>query len=74
MKDFEKTAAIYVRKSSDDKRAGPNASLTDQITECEAWAKANGLTIVETFMEPLGTSGSKTLKNMKQFHKGIDGL
>jgi DNA invertase Pin-like site-specific DNA recombinase len=75
MKDFETTAAIYVRKSSDgDKRSGENMSLAAQKTECEAWAKANGLNIVETFTEPLGTSASKTLKKMKQFQKGLDGL
>tara|TARA_R110000824_G_scaffold81278_6_gene204291 strand:- start:428 stop:2146 length:1719 start_codon:yes stop_codon:yes gene_type:complete len=75
MEDFQKTAAIYVRKSSDnDKRSGENASLASQKTECEAWAKANGVKVVATFTEPLGTSASKTLKKMKQFHKGLDGL
>ena len=33
MEDFQKTAAIYVRKSSDnDKRSGENASLASQET------------------------------------------
>jgi DNA invertase Pin-like site-specific DNA recombinase len=75
MKDLTKKAALYVRKSdTNDKREGPSASLSDQIHDCELWAKANDMTIVKQFVEPLGTSVSKTLKNSKQFHKGIDGL
>lgn len=74
MKNFEKTAAIYVRKSSDgDKREGENRSLAAQKTECEAWAKANGYTVVEHYSEALGTSVSSfSNKTAKVLHKALD--
>ena len=74
MKNFEKTAAIYVRKSSDgDKREGENMSLAAQKTECEAFAKANGYTVVEHYSEALGTSvSSYSSKTAKVLNKALD--
>ena len=73
-KDFEKTAAIYVRKSSDgDKREGENMSLAAQKTECENWAKANGFKVVEQYAEALGTSvSSYSNKTAKVLNKALD--
>jgi DNA invertase Pin-like site-specific DNA recombinase len=72
-KGFEKTAAIYVRKSSVDGRPGEVASLADQKTECENWAKANGFTIVEHYAEPVGTSVSRfSMKTAKVFNSALD--
>ena len=72
--DFKKTCAIYVRKSSDgDKREGENMSLSAQKIECEAWAKANGFTVVEQYAEALGTSvSSYSNKTARVLNKALD--
>jgi DNA invertase Pin-like site-specific DNA recombinase len=50
-------AALYLRKSSVDLRAGDNRSLQDQRHDCERLAKAQGFDLVDVFEEE-GTSAS----------------
>ena len=51
-------AALYLRKSSVDLRAGENRSLQDQRHDCERLAEAQGFDIVDVFEEEEGTSAS----------------
>ena len=51
-------AALYLRKSTVDQRAGDNRSLQDQRHDCERLAKAQGFEIVDVFEEEEGTSAS----------------
>jgi len=51
-------AALYLRKSTVDLRAGDNRSLIDQRHDCERLAEAQGLEIVDIFEEEEGTSAS----------------
>ena len=52
------TAAIYLRKSSVDQRAGENRSLLDQRHDLEQLAERHGLTIVAGYEEAEGVSAS----------------
>ena len=52
------TAAIYLRKSSVDQRAGENRSLADQRHDLEQLAERHGFQIVARFEEAEGTSAS----------------
>jgi site-specific DNA recombinase len=73
MKNFEKTAAIYVRKSSIDSREGENMSLSAQKIECENYAKINGFEVVEHYAEAVGTSvSSYSTKNARVLNKALD--
>ena len=54
----ENTAALYLRKSSMDERAGDNRSITDQRHDLERLAERHGLTIVAEYEEKVGTSAS----------------
>ena len=55
----QRTAAIYIRKSSTDNRSGSNRSLSEQRHECLAAAESAGLTIVRTYEERVGISASR---------------
>ena len=50
------TAALYLRKSSLDDRAGDNRSITDQRHDLERLADRHGLQIVTEYEEQVGTS------------------
>jgi DNA invertase Pin-like site-specific DNA recombinase len=52
------TAALYLRKSSMDDRAGDNRSITDQRHDLERLAERHGLQIVAEYEEKVGTSAS----------------
>ena len=52
------TAAVYLRKSSVDQRAGENRSLVDQRHDLEQLAERHGLQIVARYEEVEGTSAS----------------
>jgi DNA invertase Pin-like site-specific DNA recombinase len=52
------TAALYLRKSNIDERAGDNRSITDQRHDLERLAERHGLQIVEEYEEQVGTSAS----------------
>ena len=52
-------AAIYMRKSSTDDRAGDNRSIAEQSFECHAAAEREGLTVVKTYEEEVGVSASR---------------
>ena len=54
----ENTAALYLRKSSLDDRAGDNRSITDQRHDLEQLAERHGLQIVAEYEEKVGTSAS----------------
>ena len=52
----QNTAALYLRKSSLDDRAGDNRSITDQRHDLERLAERYGLQIVAEYEEKVGTS------------------
>ena len=52
------TAALYLRKSSMDDRAGDNRSITDQRHDLERLAERQGLQIVAEYEEKVGVSAS----------------
>ena len=54
----ENTAALYLRKSNMDDRAGDNRSIKDQRHDLERLAERRGLQIVEEYEEKVGTSAS----------------
>ena len=54
----ENTAALYLRKSSMDERAGDNRSIKDQRHDLERLAERHGLQIVTEYEEKVGTSAS----------------
>ena len=58
MGTIQNTAAIYLRKSSLDDRAGDNRSITDQRHDLERLADRHGLQIVTEYEEKVGTSAS----------------
>jgi DNA invertase Pin-like site-specific DNA recombinase len=79
MKDFEKTAALYVRWSSTEKtnenRGDQNMSLAAQKAEAEKFAQSLGFTVVKIYSEPLGTSVSKySNKETKVFNKALEDM
>ncbi len=58
METQQATAALYLRKSSLDDRAGDNRSITDQRHDLERLADTHGLKIVAEYEEKVGTSAS----------------
>ena len=52
----QNTAALYLRKSSLDDRAGDNRSIIDQRHDLEVLAERYGLQIVTEYEEKVGTS------------------
>ena len=77
MKDFEKTAAVYVRWSSkektDENRGDQNMSLAAQKVEAEKYALSLGYKVVKIYSEPLGTSVSKySNKETKVFNQALE--
>ena len=54
----ENTAALYLRLSSMDERAGDNRSIADQRHDLERLAERHGLQIVGEYEEKVGTSAS----------------
>tara|TARA_R110002096_G_scaffold312481_1_gene506835 strand:+ start:391 stop:2121 length:1731 start_codon:yes stop_codon:yes gene_type:complete len=66
---FEKTAAIYVRKSNDPNDTAEK-SMADQKADCEKFAKANGFKIVADYSEIVSVSKYSN-KKAKQFQKAM---
>ena len=58
MGTIQNTAALYLRKSSLDDRAGDNRSISDQRHDLERLADRHGLQIVAEYEEKVGTSAS----------------
>ena len=58
MGTIQNTAALYLRKSSLDDRAGDNRSISDQRHDLERLADRHGLQIVAEYEETVGTSAS----------------
>ena len=66
------TAALYLRKSNMDDRAGDNRSIKDQRHDLERLAERHGLQIVTEYQEKVGTSASH-IKNhdRPQYNRAI---
>ena len=58
MGTIQNTAALYLRKSSLDDRAGDNRSITDQRHDLERLAERHGLQIVAEYEEKVGTASN----------------